>query len=164
MPQIQSSQRGAALVTGLVLLVVITLLTITAMRASTLELRMASNEQERTGAFESAQSTVEAVLTDPSNFPVTGTIGFRLCTTNVEGCDRDIILPDGPFTEDNAAIVTRLAPDIAPPPRGLETSSDKFAAAFFSVDGQFDASGAGGGTANVVQGYLVLVPKSGQSN
>jgi hypothetical protein len=160
-----STQRGAALVTGLVLLVIITLLTITAMRASTLELRMASNEQERTAAFDSAQSAVEAVLTDPTNFQVTGTVGSTICTENV-GCERKIIvLPSGdPFTDDHAVIVTRLAPDMAPPPRNLETSADKFAAAFFSVDGEFDASAAGGGNANVVQGYLVMVPKSGQSN
>jgi Tfp pilus assembly protein PilX len=161
-------EAGAALVTALILLIVITLLSLSSMRASTLELRMASNEQERAEAFQAAQAAVDGVVAEPGNFSVTGSAGYRNCTPSVDTetqCDqRTVTLPAEPFSAQNQVIVERLAPENSPVPRSLDTSSDKFSAAFFGVDSSYMRDSARGGAAQVVQGYLVLTPKSGQSN
>jgi type IV pilus assembly protein PilX len=53
------AQRGAALIVGLVLLLVMTLLGVAAMRTSTLQLVMAGNSQYSQLAFQAAESGVE---------------------------------------------------------------------------------------------------------
>lgn len=55
-------QQGAALIVGLVLLMVLTLLAVSTMRTASLELMMAGNAQLRANAFQLAESGVEAVL------------------------------------------------------------------------------------------------------
>jgi type IV pilus assembly protein PilX len=60
--QLTGRQRGAALVVGLVLLMVLTVLAISVMRTATLELTMAGNAQFRENAFQLAESGVEAVM------------------------------------------------------------------------------------------------------
>jgi type IV pilus assembly protein PilX len=56
-------QRGAALVVGLVLLVIVTLLAIGGMNTAALELIMAGNEQYRQKAFEASETGIEIGLT-----------------------------------------------------------------------------------------------------
>jgi type IV pilus assembly protein PilX len=60
----QARERGAALIVGLVLLMVLTVLAISAMRTATLDLSMAGNAQYRENAFQLAESGVEATLRD----------------------------------------------------------------------------------------------------
>src|SRR5512139_2305216 len=55
-------QTGAVLVVALFFLVILTLISITAMRASTLGLRMAGNEQEQRRALQSMQSAIVGML------------------------------------------------------------------------------------------------------
>ncbi len=55
-------QQGAALVIGLVLLTILTLLAITGMNTSTTELIMAGNEQFRQNAFQAAETGRENAL------------------------------------------------------------------------------------------------------
>ena len=55
-------QRGAALVVGLILLLVLTLLAISGMTTASLELLMAGNEQYRERAFQAADAGVEQAL------------------------------------------------------------------------------------------------------
>lgn len=57
--QHRKHQRGAALIIGLMMLVIITLLAVTAVSTSTTELVMAGNEQFRERAFQAAESGVE---------------------------------------------------------------------------------------------------------
>ena len=54
-----SKQRGAALMVGLMLLVIVTLLAVTAVSTSSTELIMAGNEQFRERAFQAAEAGVE---------------------------------------------------------------------------------------------------------
>lgn len=67
-----ASQEGAALVVGLLLLLVLTILAISGMTTATLELQMAGNEQYQERAFQSAESGVEQAMaagvftTDPA--------------------------------------------------------------------------------------------------
>ena len=55
-------QTGAALIVGLVLLMVLTILAISTMRTASLELMMAGNTQFRENAFQAAQSGIQATL------------------------------------------------------------------------------------------------------
>jgi len=63
-PQLKSPQRqqGAALMVGLVMLLVLTLLGVSNMRMTTLELRMSANTQNRNQAFQAAASAIAPAL------------------------------------------------------------------------------------------------------
>lgn len=58
----QKKQQGAALVVGLVLLVVITVLAISGMNTATTELAMARNDQNYENAFQAAETGLENAL------------------------------------------------------------------------------------------------------
>ena len=81
----EQAQRGIALATALIFLVVITVLGLVAVRSSTTELRLASNEQVRVEALQTAQSVVDAVLAVPANTPVNGNIDYRRCFSSGGG-------------------------------------------------------------------------------
>ena len=57
-----SVQRGATLVIGLILLLVMTLLGITGLTSSTVDLAMAGNSQNAQNSFQAAESTIEVEL------------------------------------------------------------------------------------------------------
>ncbi len=57
-----TTESGAALIVSLVLLMVLTVLAISAMRTATLDLTMSSNAQFRENAFQLAESGVQTVL------------------------------------------------------------------------------------------------------
>jgi type IV pilus assembly protein PilX len=63
----RKSQSGAALVIGLLLLLVLTLLAVSGMNTATLDLQMAGNEQSYQGAFQAAETGIEQALVAPSN-------------------------------------------------------------------------------------------------
>lgn len=159
-------ERGAALITALIFLVVITMLSLTSMRSSMMELRMATNDEARVSAFQSAQSVVDATFADSSNTPVVGNVGYRNCTATVAGCDAyDIALADGIFATEVAngdvtVVVERLGPEERPAPRGLETSATWFASVVFSVQGTYDRADEGLGSTTIEQGVMVLIPKT----
>src|SRR5262245_51029290 len=62
-PYILPRQRGAALVIGLMLLVILTLLAVTGMNTASTELAMAGNEQYQLKAIQASQTGVEQALT-----------------------------------------------------------------------------------------------------
>lgn len=55
-------QTGAALIIGLILLLVLTVLAISGMSTSTLELQMAGNEQYSENAFQTADTAIEVAM------------------------------------------------------------------------------------------------------
>ena len=55
-------QRGAALVVGMILLLVLTVLAISGMNTATLELQMAGNAQYGQNAFQSAENGIERAM------------------------------------------------------------------------------------------------------
>ncbi|MGH8495817.1 MAG: PilX N-terminal domain-containing pilus assembly protein [Gammaproteobacteria bacterium] len=57
-----SRQRGAALVVGLILLLVLTLLAVSGMSTATFELTMAGNTQYGENAFQNAETGIEVAL------------------------------------------------------------------------------------------------------
>ena len=64
--QIEHSQRGAALVVGLVLLVVVTVLAVSGMNTATTELAMARNDQNYENAFQAAEAGLEQAIAQGS--------------------------------------------------------------------------------------------------
>ena len=164
MSGLMGRQGGAALVVALLILIVITLLSLSAMRTGALEVRMAANQQERIEAFQTAQAAVDAVLVDPHNFPVVGVAGYSVCTANVTGCDQSTItLPSQhPFNTGgvvNKVRILRPDPELGLPPRGMGTSVDKFGSARFVIESQ---ATSGKGQAQIGQGYMILVPLGSQ--
>lgn len=69
----RSRQRGAALVVGLILLVILTLLAVSGMNTASVELVMAGNEQYRQRAFQASGTGIEEALTVLATVPQTGT-------------------------------------------------------------------------------------------
>lgn len=162
-----SSQRGSVLLPALIFLLILTLAATTTMRTSTLELRMAGNEQQRVETFELAQSIVDEVVGNPDNIRVSGDIGYVNCTPGVSGCNaNDVIINNNLLPTAKAGnatvMVERLAPALSAPPRGINTSSDAFSAARFEVDTSYDGTAENEGRVGIVQGVLVLVPRGAQ--
>jgi uncharacterized iron-regulated membrane protein len=60
-----SKQQGAALVIGLILLLVLTILAVSGVVTSTLQLRMVGNQQQQERAFQAAEVGIEDALTSP---------------------------------------------------------------------------------------------------
>ena len=156
-------QRGAALITALILLIVITTLTISSMRSSILELRMAGNEESRISAFQMAQAMSDAITASPTTTPVLGGPGFTICTPAEPDCNlNNLLIPGGVYAAeitagDLTARVVRLSPATRPPPRGIGSSADKFSAAAFQVQTTFDRTEEGLGRSDVAEGLLVLI-------
>jgi type IV pilus assembly protein PilX len=63
------SQHGAALVIGLILLLVLTLLAISGMNSASVEFIMAGNEQYRQNAFQAAETGIEQALQNGAFVP-----------------------------------------------------------------------------------------------
>ena len=110
MKQANSPQRGAALIVGLILLVVVTVLAISGMNTATTELAMARNDQNNENAFQAAETGVENSLAQRSwntasnvvvgpisigaNETVTSVISFQGDTSALSG-DRAFSLGGG---------------------------------------------------------------------
>ena len=67
-----SRQQGAALVVGLLLLLVLTLLAISGMNSASLEFIMAGNEQYRSNAFQAAEAGIEQSILQGNFNPAGG--------------------------------------------------------------------------------------------
>lgn len=173
------TQRGVALATALVFLVILTLLGVFAMRASTTELRLARNEQARIEALETAQAVVDAVAADSANLPINSDEDYLRCfesanTGTQTACPIEQAgLSLGPITDGSAtatqreifdngvyAEARRLPPaDIALPGQTL-MSMDKLSAVGFGVRGQYARGEEGLGAADIEQGILSLAPRN----
>ncbi len=77
-----SRQQGAALVVGLILLVVITVLAVSGMSTATTELAMARNDQNYENAFQAAETGLEQVLAMGSFNTVANTTLTQYITNN----------------------------------------------------------------------------------
>ena len=71
--QSSRTQNGAALITALVFLVILTMLALGSMSTSTLEEKMAANAQEMNRAFQTAESGVEIAFSDANSFSINNT-------------------------------------------------------------------------------------------
>lgn len=157
-------QDGVILITSMIILIVMVVLGMASVRISTMELRMANNEEASIAAFQNSHALVDIVAATPTATPVTGLPGFTICTPAEAGCDlNNLLFPIGFVGTEVAAgtlnaRVQRLAPALRPPPRGIESSVDKFSAAVFQVQATYDRADEGRGRSQTTEGLLVLVP------
>ena len=70
---LNKQQNGAALITALVFLVILTMLALGSMSTSTLEEKMAANSQEINRAFQTAESGLELAFDDENSFSINNT-------------------------------------------------------------------------------------------
>lgn len=84
----RSTQRGAALAVGLVLLAVLTLLAVSGMNTASMELVMAGNEQYRQNAFHAAETGIEQALSVLATVPQSGA-AVVVAPTQVPGSASD---------------------------------------------------------------------------
>lgn len=82
MTTIRNGQRGIVLILSLIMLMVLTLIAVSAIRLSTVNLRSVANAQSRTEAMSTAQRTIDLVLS--SNF-----------TDNIAGTATTVTVSEG---------------------------------------------------------------------
>lgn len=138
---ISRSQRGAALIIGLVLLLVLTLLAVAGMNSASMEFIMAGNEQYRQNAFAAAEAGIEQAMATGDFNPANATI------------DMNGAVPDSNDTWD-AEIVTQLGG--APQGALWGNSWNSFSTYHFALT----STGASvrGASATNVQGVAVIAP------
>ncbi len=101
--QLANRQRGAALVVGLVLLVVVTVLAISGMNTATTELAMARNDQNFENAFQAAETGIEQALSQGSfntlaDVTINNTINANDSVSTVIAFENSTMVPDRAFS------------------------------------------------------------------
>ena len=140
-------ERGTALIMSLVILMILTILGITAMSTASLEEKMSGNTQESTRAFEAAESGLNDAMNTAG--------GLDLNTSS--SAPKTL----SPFSYDSgksgSAIVTTWFAQFSPPKRGSGYGSNFDAANFEQASTGTTIVGA---KAVVHQGIAQIVPKS----
>jgi hypothetical protein len=158
----RQTQSGAALFVALVMLVLMTALAMSATRFSMLGLRSAVNEELRVDAFQNAQSLIDLTLAVPDNTAVVGAVGSANCLPAMTDSDctrNSIATPGSTLDPGTVAIkVRRLAPELAPPPRGTGFSAVKFAGAQMQVESRYDGTPSGWGRDQLREGVAIILP------
>jgi len=70
---LKKNQTGAVLIVSMIFLVVLTLLALSSMNTTSLEEKMASNNQETFAAFQAAETGLAQAMADINSYDVTGT-------------------------------------------------------------------------------------------
>lgn len=168
---IRSRQRGVALAVALILLVVLTLLALSGIRLSTMELRMALNDELRVAAFEQAQSMVDTTVRRFTNTPILAPGITRCVKTITDKCTAagSLTLSDDVKEKfgvnDNSVNVNvwieRIPPQNAEPPVNSGFSLSSFDAAYMQVTGLWDQNAVGKGAATVREGVAIVYGSAG---
>jgi len=141
-------QRGAALVVGLILLAIITLLAVVGMNMSNSELQSATSEQLRLRAFQAAETGIERALPQLYNVPTAkGTI-INDPVTAVEG---STLNPSTGLPQDSYQ-TSRMYVDESSMAQGA--SAGKIHAFHFAVTST--GTSARNASAQIVQGAYIL--------
>ncbi len=163
--RLAAGQRGVTMAVALVILIGVSVVSLSALTTTMWELVMAGSEEARMSAFHRAQNGIDAAIVNSGNFPVGESVGYRNCTSGFaskydETCDdSSVTLPSTYDATDTEVAVVVVAPADNCPPRVMSTSCENFTVASFSIDSRHDATAARGGRADLMQGYLVLLPK-----
>lgn len=165
-------QKGAALFVAMLMLIVMTLLSLASMRSSTLEMRMAGNEETRMAAFEQAQAVVDATIVANANLPGTDEIGYTVCTSNLvvgvaTGCSaNNLILPAQMAAAVAAGTITARVErtsgqgvDMSPRCTHCANSSRQFTGIGYSVEAVYEPADPRLGQAQIHEGFVKLLNK-----
>jgi hypothetical protein len=97
-----NNQQGAALVVGLLLLVVITVLAISGMNTATTELAMARNDQNYENAFQAAETGLETALAQGQFNDVAGAVAVTTTINSYDAVTAQIQFEDSTLVPDKA--------------------------------------------------------------
>ena len=148
-------QRGAVLVISLILLAALTVMAIGAIKTSIMELKIASNSEESTNAFQTAQAAIDFSLSDTNLLPMKGTLNTPT-TVAVTGAPFAVDTRAG----ETLATTAQRTTDCGAPPRLTSGSSLLAYSAFsFRLSADLNRAATGRGRASIRQGYLILGPK-----
>jgi type IV pilus assembly protein PilX len=159
-------QNGAALVVGLLLLLVLTILAISGMTTATLELQMAGNEQYQERAFQFAEAGIEQAMaagiytTDPSAIAAQYTNPNSIDPAPIRGAGTQIAdCPDQPVANSSSGECEYFlrfdqAAGITPVPGGGFSLGTGLQAYHFVVDGVGVAE-RGAQTQNQASFYII---------
>lgn len=138
-------QRGAALVVGMIMLMVLTVLAISGMNTATTELALAQNTQYFENAFQAAESGIEEALSRPDTDWDLTAAGVTIARRNVT-----------PTSTVETTVVFQIAGPVleVDKPSSLNT----FEALHF--DANADAEATRGASAQHRQGFYNIAPKS----
>jgi type IV pilus assembly protein PilX len=143
-------QQGAALVVGLILLLVLTILAVSGVVTSTFELRNVANQQQQERAFQAAEVAVERALTTAVATTSTPTVVART-PVDPDAADTDefeyTLRPVGEFN----------------PPTSAPSSAVSAGVGLSAFHFQVDATGHAPGDAQSehTQGFYVIVNTGG---
>ena len=150
-----SRQRGAALVVGLVLLLILTLLGVSGLGTATTEVRLADNNKQREFAFQAADSGVSEAI-QSGGLLVIDSSAVENQQVRDNNYEYDHADADGNVAEANVNVRVRtLYRGIGGPGAGNDLT--RFEGVNFVAHGE--ATGARGARATVRQGYFYLAPK-----
>lgn len=138
-------QQGAALVVGLILLLVLTILAVSGVFTSTMELRMVRNTQSQERAFQAAEVAIEDALANP------------VLSTSAPFNQPVIAVPNSPG--DTYSYQLRF---VGQSPLGTGMTGYSIGSAFQSYHFQVDAAGNGpdSAAAQHTQSFYVIGPGS----
>lgn len=114
-------QRGIVLILSLIMLVVLTLLAVSAIRLSTVNLRTVANAQTRSEAMSAAQRTIDCVLSSSFANDVTsiaGTVTGPCASAVTEGGKSYTIVIATPCLARSAPVLNIALPSPEPAPAG----------------------------------------------
>lgn len=171
----EPSQRGSALIVALVLLVVVTLISITAMQTSTMELRMAGNEQEYKIGLDAVESATNmAIHSDQLVIGANDTTScfFFGAQGDTTDCDtvQELDAGGGISTVANNNVVRVTVAGTAGCPPGMATSltlqrhnvvddgSSGGSCAYLRAVSSYDRTGQMGSRVETEQGFVRFLP------
>lgn len=173
----QQFNKGAALITSLVLLMALTMVALSAIQTTAVQVLISGNDENTLDARQSAQSVVDDVIQNAANkFIIGAKSGYTVCAVQdaANSCDKvdSTIITSSMFstiginaTNGVNAKVKFLKNGTAPRLNVNQASSaSSFRGAYVTVTGSYDVppatSGKPDGKASVVQGYVMILPKN----
>lgn len=167
-------QRGVVLIVSLIFLLLLALLAISLIETNTLQLEMASNDEDKMEAQHRALAIIDSILDDTDNTPVAGDVGYRVCADSIDpntpNCDEFLIsISDTSLLDASSGAkveyyVERVGPLEAPIPffdENVVSSSASFSVARQEITVIFDRTAQQRGYSKVSQGYLRMITSPG---
>ena len=142
--KVRGREGGATLLVVLLLLMGITLISVSSVNTSVMELRMARNVESSASTFQTALAAIDFVIADPANLPMVGPLHEPV----------PVALSGSVFTS-----AVRVAECSAPPRMRNATSLMAYSAFQYDVTVSLDKNATGMGKSGIVQGYLQIGPK-----
>ena len=160
--------RGAVLLLARVFVLLLAIVATTVMQTAIMQWYMAGNNQFVEEAFLEAQAIAEELSLQPTNFQLTGGVGYANCPPLGDGSECNVRLltaPESAMVSEDVGVdyrVIRQAPLLFkgfPIRESQDTvsSSDRFDAAIFEIDVRIDGGENRLGSAHLVQGIAVRI-------